>query len=192
MSPASGEITRLLSSWREGDKDALDQVMALVYDDLRDMARHYLRSGPTPTLPSRALVHELYLKLAGGVNVDLQDRTHFVAVTARMLRNIAVDYCRAESAQKRGGGLVRVEDFGDTAAGCAGIDVLGLDQALARLQGMDPRSAELVELRFFGGLSVPETAEAMGISEATVKRDWVFAKTWLLATMSGTQNESSS
>jgi RNA polymerase sigma factor (TIGR02999 family) len=188
MDPVGGEVTRLLEDWRNGSKDALNQVMALVYDDLRDMARHCLGGGAPPTLPSRALVHELYLKLVGGMEVDFHDRAHFVALTARMLRNIAVDYFRTQSAQKRGGNLVRIDEPGEPLVDGPGIDVLALDQSLARLQEIDPRTAELVELRFFGGMNIPETAEALGISEATVKRDWVFAKTWLLANMGGTAN----
>ncbi len=180
-----GQITRLLGDWRGGDTEALNQIMGLVYDDLRDLARNYLRGHASPTLPSRALVHELYLRLMDGVDVEFRDRSHFVALAARMIRHITVDYSRAQATTKRGGDMLRVELPAEFGAENRSIDLLLLDEALDRLHAIDPRGAELVELRFFGGLTVAETAESLGISEATVKRNWVFAKTWLLAQVTG-------
>jgi RNA polymerase sigma factor (TIGR02999 family) len=181
-----GQITRLLVEWKQGDAEALSQIVELYYDELRGLARNYLRGIETPTLPSRALVHELYLKLNEGVEVDFRNRAHFVALAARMIRNISVDYIRSQKAGKRGGDLMRVELPADLGTDGPNLELLVLDDALRRLHAKDPRCAELVELRFFGGLSVAEIAETLEISEATVKRDWVFAKTWLLAEVAGT------
>jgi RNA polymerase sigma factor (TIGR02999 family) len=186
MQGDSGQITRLLLEWKQGDQEALSRIVELYYDELRGLARNYLRGNETPTLPSRALVHELFLKLNEGVDVDFQNRSHFVALAARMIRNISVDYIRAQRAGKRGGDRLRVELPADLGADGPNVDLIVLDDALRRLQARDPRCAKLVELRYFGGLTVAEIAETLDISEATVKRGWVFAKTWLLAEVAGT------
>jgi RNA polymerase sigma factor (TIGR02999 family) len=182
MGSPSHDVTQLLQAWGSGDDAAGNALIEIVYKELRRLAAYYLKAErPDHTLQPTALVHELYLKLFGGEPVNWQNRGHFLAVAARQLRHIVVDYAKNRHALKRGGmqGKVSLEDVPD--AGVVIDDrVLDLDDALDRLAQLDPRAAQVVELRYFGGLTEGETGEALEISVATVKRDWEFARTWLL------------
>lgn len=174
------EVTRLLESIAAGDADAADRLLPLVYADLREVADRLFRGQPRGhTLQPTALVHEAWMRLARA-DASYADRTHFVAVAARAMRQILVDHARRRGAQKRGGDARRVT-IAEPAApeGLAQIDVVALDAALADLAEVDPRQARIVELRFFGGLDVAETAEALGVSPRTVELDWRMAKAWL-------------
>jgi RNA polymerase sigma factor (TIGR02999 family) len=175
-------ITQLLGEWNAGDPAAGQEVVELVYSELRRLAAHYLRDERQDhTLQPTALVHELYLKLFSNEPVAWKDKGHFLAVASRQLRRIIVDYARTQGAQKRWGNQARVS-FEDARAVYVGADagLLDLDQAIDRLSDLDARAAQIVELRYFGGLTEDEVAEALDISRATVKRDWDFARTWLL------------
>jgi RNA polymerase sigma factor (TIGR02999 family) len=174
-----------LSAWGEGDPKAGGELIGIVYQELRRLASHYLESGRGgQTLEPTVIVHELYLKLFSSEPLHLHDREHFLAVAARQLRHIVVDHARKKHAEKRGGpqGAISL----DAAHGLVlPVDarVLDLDHALARLETLDSRAAKVVELRFFGGLTDDEVGNALGISLATVKRDWDFARSWLLNQM---------
>jgi len=181
MEPLSHQVTQLLHAWSEGEPQALDRLTPLVYDELHRLARRHMaheRSGHT--LQTTALVNEAYMELVDSVHADWQNRTHFYAVCARVMRRILVDWARSHNMFKRGGGahLVGLED---TFVGAREPDaaLVALDDALSALAECDPRKARVVELRFFGGLSIEETAEVLRISEETVQRDWRFAKSWL-------------
>ena len=177
----SGDITQLLVAIRDGDRQALDQLLPLVYGELRVLARRQLRrQRPGQTLDTTALVHEAYLKLVDTERVEWRDRSHFLAVAATAMRHILVDAARRRTAQKRGG-QDAPETFHDTRVGLEdrAVDILALDEALETLGEMDERLVKLVELRFFGGLTVEETAEAMGLGARTVKRDWRKARAFL-------------
>jgi RNA polymerase sigma factor (TIGR02999 family) len=180
-------VTRLLQRWREGDASARDELFPLVYADLKRLARHQLRrERPNHTLQPTALVHELYLRLAEGRGIQWNCRTHFFGIAAKLLRQVLVDHARATGAQKRGGGGVRILlDEAVAILSVRELDLVQLDDALIRLTSFDPRQCEIVELRFFGGLSIEDTAEAMGLSPATVKRDWTIARAWLYREMGG-------
>ncbi len=151
-----------------------------MYAELRRLAHHYMRAERTShTLQTTALVHEAYLRLAGVDRMQFRDRAHFIAMAATMMRRILVDYARAHARDKRGGGI-SVTSLHDVAVGSRqDVDLVALDDALERLARFDPRQARIVELRFFGGLTIEETAEALGVSAKTVKRDWAIAKAWL-------------
>lgn len=181
----SSEVTRLLDEWRSsGDERAMDRLIPLVYDELRGLAAARLRGERQDhTLQPTALVHEAYARLVQA-DVGYQNRTHFFAVAAQMMRRILVDHARRIQSAKRGGGAVAIT-LNDELAGAEtkGPDVLALDEALTRLAGMEPRKAQVVELHFFGGLTYAETARALDISEATVDRDLRMAKAWLAAEM---------
>ncbi len=183
-----GEITLLLAAARRGDQDAVDQLLPLVYDQLREVAHRQLRRRrPGNTFNSTVLVHEAYLKLAAKMDTDWQDRNHFLAVAAVAMRHILVDYARRKTAQKRGGNQVLVSlDEGRVGRPAATVEMLALDQALSRLGSLSQRLAKIVELRFFGGLTVEETAELIGTSERTVKRDWRKARAFLLSALEPT------
>lgn len=175
-------VTDLLQAWASGDRAALDALLPLVYDDLRRQARRYMRAQPTGhTLQTTALVHEAYLRLVGRRAIQWEGRAHFFGVAAKAMRSILVDHARARSAAKRGG-ATRAITF-DDALGVAGpeasVDVLALDEALKRLAELDPRKSQLVELRYFSGLGIDEAAGVLGISAATVKREWTTARAWL-------------
>jgi RNA polymerase sigma factor (TIGR02999 family) len=172
---------QLFRRWRSGEAAALQQFLPLVYEELRRVARHQLRGERRDhTLQTTALVHEAYLRLVRGPH-DVRDRTHFVALTSRMMRQILVDYARARLTDKRGGGA-RVTLGADIAGDVADeVDVIAIDEALQRLAQLDEQQARVVELRYFGGLSIAETAEALDISAATVKREWATARLWLHA-----------
>ena len=181
---AAGELTRLLSAARDGDRDALDRAFPLVYEDLRLIARREVgREHEARTLRPTDLVHEAYLKLAGGATVPAANRAHFLALASRAMRQILVDQARNRRAAKRGGGLFRATlSDGDWVIDAAPDDLLALDDALAQL---DARQRQVVECRFFGGMSEAEVAEALGITERTVRRDWVKARAWLYRALYG-------
>lgn len=175
------EVTQLLRSWRQGDGEALDRLVPLVHAELRRVARsHIRREGPGHTLEATALVHEVYLRLVGLDRLTLNDRTHFFALAATLMRQILVDHARRKRADKRGGAVSIIGLDGVSPASQPSIvDVLALDQALDALSSRDARQGRVVELRFFAGLSIDETAEAIGVSSATVEREWAMAKAWL-------------
>ena len=177
----SAQITKLLDNWHQGDQKARDELIPLVYQELRRMARQWLwRQRADHTLQSAALVNEAYLRLVQQKSPQWQNRAHFFGVAAQIMRNILVDYARNRLAAKRGGGARRVSletEFGP--ARQPEIDLLALDDALNKLARLDEQQGRLVELRYFGGLSIEETAEVMGISPATVKREWATARAWL-------------
>src|ERR1700680_142402 len=177
----SAEVTRLLRAWGGGDQAALDQLAPLVYGELRRLARaHMHRESPGHTPQTTALVNEAYLRLIDVTNVAWQDRTHFFAVSAQMMRRILVDAARARVSARRGGRSPRINlDESIDAAPVRGRELIALDDSLNALAQMDPRKARVVELRFFGGLSVEETAEVLKISPQSVMRDWKLAKAWL-------------
>ncbi len=179
------DVSAILTAWGTGDQDAGNQLIGIVYQELRRLAAHYLKSERGDhTLQPTALVHELYLKLFSTEKVLLHDREHFLAVAARQLRHIVVDYARSRNAQKRGGvqGTMSLDAAQGMAIPADGR-VIELDQALGRLETLDSRAAQVVELRFFGGFTDEEVGRALGISPATVKRDWEFARSWLLNQM---------
>jgi len=182
----AADITRLLKAWGRGDEEALDQLMPLVYTQLRAQARRYMRDERSGlTMQTTVLVHEAYLRLTRAEDVDWHDRVHFFALSAQIMRRILVDAARKRAAAKRGGGAPRVDHSSavdldqlptadsDAASLCA------LDDALASLAQIDPRRAKVIELRFFGGLSVEETADVLEVSSQTVMRDWRLARAWL-------------
>ena len=181
------QVTELLVRWREGDQRALDELMPLVYDELRRLAARYMRGErPGHTLQTSALVNEAYLRLAGHEEMRWQNRAHFFAVAAQAMRRILVDHARRRGNQKRGGGAHRVAlDESLIVSDERAAEVVALDEALARLAEISPRKSQLVELRFFGGLSVEEAAEVLKVSPGTVMRDWTFTKAWLLDEISG-------
>lgn len=173
------QVTRLLQEWGAGDKGALDRLMPLVYDQLRKLAGRCLAAErPEHTLRATALVNEAYLRLVEA-DVSFNDRVHFYAVAARLLRRILVDHARAQGRQKRGGGAERLTLDESVLVGGAQPELLDLDEALERLAVRDKRKSEIVELLFFGGLTYDETAAALGISPATVHRELTMAKAWL-------------
>jgi RNA polymerase sigma factor (TIGR02999 family) len=183
MSGHQLELTALLADWRCGNQEAGKQLMTAAYDHLRRLAAHYLHhERPDHTLQATELVSELYLKLFSSEPVEWQDRAHFFAVAARQLRRILVDHARARRAEKRGGKGVKVSLT--AVAGLAQpveIDVLHIDETLSQLEALDARAAAGVELRFFAGLKETEIAEVLGISLATVHRDWKFSRAWLIS-----------
>ena len=175
------QVTRLLADWSNGDPQALEKLTPLVYDELRRLARRYLRQErPGHTLQSTALVHEAFLKLVGQNSVHWQNRAHFFGIAAQLIRRILVDYTRARHAAKRGAEAQKLSlDEAIAVPGGRDLDLIALDDALADLAKIDPRQSRLVELRFFAGLTIEETAEVLRMSLATAKRDWVAAKAWL-------------
>lgn len=179
--PAKGDVSRLLSQMTAGDGLAQAELMPLVYDELRRLARSYMRWERTDhTLQPTALVNEAYLRLAGGSPVSWKDRAHFFAVAAQLMRRILVDHARARRAGKRVGDGQRISlDAAAAFPAQKGIDPLALNEALDRLEKRDPRQARIVEMRFFGGLSEDEIAQHLGISARTVRRDWGVARAWL-------------
>jgi len=186
--PGQGEVTTLLRAWSGGDAEAFERVLPLVYDELHRMAARCL-AGERSTISIQAtgLVNELCLRLLGWSPGTWQDRGHFFAVSARMMRRVLVDSARRRRADRRGGeSAIRVPLDGiDVAASQPGADLLDVDRALDLLAIEDPRKARVVELRFFGGLSIEETAQALGVSERTVYTDWAFARAWLFRALSG-------
>jgi RNA polymerase sigma factor (TIGR02999 family) len=187
MVPSGHEVTQLLRAWSEGDQGALQQLMPMVYDELHRLARHYMadeRQGHT--LQPTALVHEAYLRLANAGQADFQGRAHFFAISARVMRRILVDWARLRSAQKRGGDVPLLElrenlglDGSGKPWGASSHDLVAIDDALKTLAELDSRKSEIVELRFFGGLSLKETADVLKVSEETIRKDWNITKSWL-------------
>lgn len=190
-------VTLLLQRWTEGDEAALDRLMPMVYASLKSLASGYLRrEGSGHTLQPTAVVHEAFLRLLGQQRVPWQSRTQFLAIAAKMMRRVLIDHARRKHADKRGGGAVRLEldeqveaeqakGMGPSGLGAASQhpDLLALDRALTALEALDRRQAQVVELRFFGGLTIEETAGALELSPATVKREWQTAKAWLYREM---------
>jgi len=179
MPDSPQEISRLLIAWNDGDSDALDQLTPLVYEELRRIARRY-QYGLRDTLQATALVHEAFLRLAGGQGTRWQNRNHFFGVAAHAMRHILVDHARARCAGKRGGNLHQVWPDADLAAPKQASSLVALDDALSSLARLAPRQGRVVELRFFGGLGVDDIARVLEISPETVGRDWRMAKSWLL------------
>ena len=181
MPKAPPNVTDLLIAWSGGNKEALDELIPLVYDELRRQAARYLRRERAGhTLQTTALIHEAYLRLVGQKDVRFQNRAHFFGVAARLMRQILVDHARTRGRAKRGGSEVRVSlTQANSVAKGSDIDLLVLDEALNRLAEIDLQQSKIVELRFFGGLNVEETAAIVGVSPATVKRDWSVARAWL-------------
>jgi RNA polymerase sigma factor (TIGR02999 family) len=180
------EVTRLLQAWRAGDEGALEQLMPLVYHELHRLARRYMAAEQSGhTLQTTALVHEVYLRLVDAKNVDWQNRAHFYALCARLMRRILIDFARSRNYQKRGGQFAHIQlEEAATVSAVVGSELLAVDGALKQLAAVDTRKSEVVELRFFGGLTVEETAAALQVSPETVMRDWKLAKAWLLRELS--------
>ena len=184
------DVTRLLHEWRNGSRDALDQLIPLVYAELRAQAARYLsKERPNRSLRTTALVHEAYVKLVDQDSVQWQNRAHFFAIAAQLMRRILVDDARHRLREKRGGGAA-LEAIDDVAMPAPAnnldtVDTLALDLALQGLEKLDPEQARIVELRFFGGLTIEETAAVLGVSPSTVKREWAIAKGWLYRTLTG-------
>jgi RNA polymerase sigma-70 factor (ECF subfamily) len=179
--PPTHELTQLLIAWSDGDRAALDKLTPLVYEELRRLARRYMsREGKGHTLQTTALVHEAYLRLFNRQSVQWQNRAHFFAIAAQLMRCILVDHARGHACQKRGGKAQMVSlDEAAVISQDRASEVIALDEALKGLAAIDPQQSRIVELRFFGGLSVDETAEVLSLSAATIKREWSSAKLWL-------------
>lgn len=181
MEPARQQVSQLLVAWSGGDQSALEELMPLVYEELRRLAHHYIRrERPGHTLQTSGLVNEAYLRLVDQTNVQWQNRAHFFGIAARLMRQILVDYARRQRYAKRGGDARRLSlDEALIISKERAADVVALDDALKTLAEIDPRQSQIVELRFFGGLSIEETAEVLSVSAGTVMRDWTLAKAWL-------------
>ena len=186
------EITQLLQAWNQGDQSAIEKLVPLVYDELHRLAQRYMADErPEHTLQTTELVNEAYVRLVDSAHADWESRAHFFAVCAQVMRRILVDWARSRQALKRGAG-VRALDFEEalarealTVAKLPGTDLVAIDDALNSLTAFDQRKGQVVEMRFFGGLSVKETAEVLKISPETVQRDWKFARSWLQRELSG-------
>lgn len=190
-------VTRMLAQWRRGDEQALANATSLMYEELRRLAqRHLYRERNDHTIQCTALVHEAFVRLVDQKSCDWQSRSHFFALASRVMRRVLVDYARARAAAKRGGavqvlsieecaeagssdGDVAVTMDAELSSGVSHDDITAIDEALQRLESIDPRQARIVDMRYFGGLTVSQTAEALGISDATVKREWTLARAWL-------------
>ena len=181
MSDFPDQITQLLLCWSKGDESALDRLIPLVYPELRKLARRYMaRQSPQHTLQTSALINEAYLRLVDQQEVEWRDRAHFFAAAAQIMRHILIDHARSHLYKKRGGGSphVALEDVAVVSEERA-ADLVALDEALKRLEKLDRRKSKIVELRFFGGLTVEETAEVMKLAPITIKREWRSARAWL-------------
>ncbi len=185
-SASAHEISRLLRSWGAGDASALDALAPLVYDELHQLAHSYMRrEGRGHILQTTAVIHEVFLRLVRSKSADWEDRTHFFGICARLMRQILVDFARRERAKKRGGDMVWVElEDAPQVSAARNTDLIALDEALTSLSRLDERRGRIVELRFFGGLTVDETAEVLRVSPDTVTQDWRLARAWLLKEMS--------
>lgn len=191
MDPPADEVTRLLAELNRGNEDALSELMPLIYAELKRLAGYYLQQErPNHTLQATALVHEAYVRLVGQRQQHWQNKNQFVRVAASMMRRILVDYSRSHEAEKRGGkdGKVLLDETKVVLKGRT-VDIVAVDEVLNRLTKIDPQQARVVELRFFAGLSIEEAAGALGISPATVKRDWNVAKTWLAREMKSNKDD---
>jgi RNA polymerase sigma factor (TIGR02999 family) len=187
MQPASNQITELLLSWNQGDQGAIDKLVPLVYRELHRLAQRYMSAErPGHTLQTTALVNEAYLRLVDSAHVNWESRTHFFGVCAQVMRRILVDWARTRGALKRGGDVSSLDlDEALAAAKEPSTDLVAIDDALTALTAVDPRKGQVVEMRFFGGLSVEETAEVLKVSPVTVKREWRAARTWLYRELTG-------
>lgn len=184
----SGVLTQLLARWEAGERDALAELMPAVYDELRGIARHHLageRAGHT--LAPTALVHEVYLRLGSYENISWQNRAHFFAMASKIMRRVLVDHARKRRAAKRGGAASAVTLFESRQpdGGVEEVDLIALDEALTRLEALDERQSQVVQMRYFGGLRNDEIAAVLGVSVPTVKRDWAVARLWLRRALSG-------
>jgi len=177
----SRQVTELLVRWRKGDRQALDALIPLVYGELRRIAQHFLqREKPGHTLQSTALVHEAYVRMVGQNLPEWQSRAHFFGIAAQLMRQILVDHARARQAAKRGGDVFKLSlDESTAMPEQRDLDLIALDDALKSLTELDPQQSRIVELRYFAGLTIEDTSEVLGISPATVKRDWATARAWL-------------
>ena len=186
-SSSSGEVSQLLQAWNDGDETALEKLVPLVYNELHRMARFYMaRESPSHTLQTTALVNEAYVRLVESAHANFQNRIHFLAVCAQAMRRILADWGRSRRALKRGGEILMLRlDEALDGAEAEGLDFADLDEALNALAKVDLRKSQVVELRFFGGLNVEETAEVLKVSSDTVLRDWKMAKNWLRCELSG-------
>jgi RNA polymerase sigma factor (TIGR02999 family) len=175
------DITQLLLKWSKGSPAALEDLIPLIYPELRRLARRYMRQeNPAHTLQTSALINEAYLRLAGQQSVEWQDRAHFFAVAAQVMRHILIDHARRHQVFRRGGGLLRVSlDETAVASHQRALEFMALDDALTKLAAVDARKSQIVEMRFFGGLTVEEIADVMKLSPITIKREWRAAKAWL-------------
>jgi RNA polymerase sigma factor (TIGR02999 family) len=185
------QVTQLLQQWVSGNEKALGVLMPLVYQELRRLAHHHLQAERADhTLQSTALVNEAFLRLNGGDPVQLQNRGHFIAIASRAMRQILVDYARSRAARKRDAGIrIAVENLGELPSGDEDVPIIALDEALAALSKVDPRQGQIVEMKFFGGLSTQEIAEVLDISLATVERKWSTARIWLRREMQRSASE---
>jgi RNA polymerase sigma factor (TIGR02999 family) len=189
MGLSSKSVSQLLAKWKDGDQEALRELAPLVYAELRRLAHYYLQGeNPGHTLESTALVHEAYLRLADRMPLQVQNRAHFFAVASHLMRQILVDYARRRRRAKRGGGCKLTLDEAAFLPGGRNVDLVALNRALDELSRLDGQQVQIVELRFFGGLSIPETARMLGISPATVKRHWTSARIWLHRELSRTSH----
>jgi RNA polymerase sigma-70 factor, ECF subfamily len=187
--PTRNDVTGLLRAWSGGDQTALDRLVPMVEAELRRLAHAYMRrERPNHTLQATALMNEAFIRLMDARTVGWQDRAHFVGIAARLMRRVLVDHARARGYQKRGGGAWKVSmtDVAADAGEASAVDLIALDRALERLTAVDERKSRVVELRYFGGLSVEETADVLHLSNDTIKRDWRLAKLWLLREIEGT------
>jgi RNA polymerase sigma factor (TIGR02999 family) len=179
-------VSQLLADWANRDPAAREELLPIVYGELRRLAHHYMRGERiNHTLQTTGLVNEVYLRLAGIDGLQWRDRAHFFAMAATLMRRVLVDYARQRGREKRGGGISVTSLDEYAVAPQATVDIIALDRALERLAAIDPQQARIVELRFFAGLSVEETSEAVGVSPATVKREWATAKLWLYDELKG-------
>jgi RNA polymerase sigma factor (TIGR02999 family) len=188
MTPSPQEATQLLVDWRDGNEGALDLLMPLVSNELHRLAKRYMsQENPGHTWQTTALVNEAYLRLVDQQNVQWQNRAHFFAIAAKIMRHLLVDHARSEHFEKHGGGAHHIGlDEAMVSSPERDADLIALDEALARLAALDPRKSQIVELRYFGGLSNRETGEVLGLSEITIKREWLKAKLWLYRELSNT------
>jgi RNA polymerase sigma factor (TIGR02999 family) len=181
MAQPTPSVTEMLQQWSAGRRETLDKLMPIVYEELRRQASRYLRNERAGhTLQTTALVHEAYIRLIDQQSVQWQNRAHFLGIAAEMMRRILVDHARKHHAAKRGGDAVKLTlNEGLQVSGERDLDIMAVDEALTKLTALDQRQGRIVELRFFGGLNIEETAEVLGISARTVKRDWTVAKSWI-------------
>ena len=182
-------LTGLLREWKQGDAGGTGRILALMYPELHEIAARFLQTERRDhTLQPTALVHELYIRLAAGAPPECRDRAHFLALATQMVRRILVDYARSHGAARRGGGMARVPlELAQLSAECTYEQILDINDALEELKEADERAASVVEMRFFGGLEEKEIAAVLGVSEITVKRDWKFARSWMLARLGPAQ-----
>ena len=191
MGSSTSQVTQLLRAWNEGDESALEKLMPIVYDELHRMARQYMAyESPGHTLQTTALVNEAYVRLVDSAHANWQNRIHFLAVCGRVMRRILVDWARSRRAMKRGGEIRPLQlDEALAVTETQDVDLVALDEALKALAAVDPRRSQVVELHFFGGLNLEETAEVLEVSSDTVLRDWKLAKSWLRSELSGEKTD---